>query len=60
LFVLKNEAGKEEDKNRAGQRKKKEKGGTKDYFYFFDFVKMSDKVRRVPEIKLNPCLYKKR
>jgi len=30
------------------------------YFYFFDFVKNSQEVKGKPDIKLTPCLYKKR
>jgi len=30
------------------------------YFYFFDFVKNSQVVKGMPDIKLTPCLYKKR
>ncbi|CAF0855287.1 unnamed protein product [Brachionus calyciflorus] len=33
---------------------------SKDYFYFFDFVKMSPTIKKKPVIKLNPCFYKKR
>ena len=32
----------------------------KEYFYFFDFVKVSEDIKKRPEIKLLPCLYKKR
>ena len=32
----------------------------KEYFYFFDFVKVTPDIKKKPEIKLSPCLYKKR
>ena len=40
--------------NDAQQKKEK------DYFYYFDFVKMTSELKKRPEIKLLPCLYKKR
>jgi hypothetical protein len=41
------------------QKKQQQEKG-KDYFYFFDFVKHTSEIRKKPDIKLLPCVYKKR
>lgn len=30
------------------------------YFCFFDFVKLSPDIKKKPQVKLSPCVYKKR